>query len=302
MGAAGAAALAQVSACRLPTPPSGSSSEERVMTKTGPKNDTNKSGRMPVLFVGHGSPMNAIEDTPFSRAWQQLGRSLPTPKAVLAISAHWYVDGTYVLASERPKTIHDFGGFPQKLFDMQYPAPGHPTVAARVRAVLGDERARLSEDWGLDHGTWSVLVHVFPEANVPVLQLSIDRSLSPQQSLDLARDLRELRDEGVLIVGSGNITHNLRDAMRRMQTGDTSKAPWAHQFDADVVSALEQRDAKRLALLWPGTDHGRMSHPTADHWLPMLYAFGATTDDDKVSYPVEGFDLGSLSMRSVRFG
>ena len=256
--------------------------------------------RMPVLFVGHGSPMNAIEDNAWSRGFQALGRDLPTPLAILSVSAHWYVPGTLLTADPEPETIHDFGGFPRELFEIQYPARGSADLAKRVTALLEARRARLADDWGLDHGTWSVLRHVRPAADVPVVQLSIDRRLPPAEHLAIGRALAPLRDEGILVMGSGNITHNLRHAFRSMQTGDTTRPAWAFDFDRDVAAALEQRDPDHLVRAIE-TEAGRASHPTLDHYLPLLYAAGAAEPADPVSYPVEGWDLGSLSMRSVRW-
>jgi 4,5-DOPA dioxygenase extradiol len=253
--------------------------------------------RMPVLFVGHGSPMNAIEDTPWSRGFRALGGLLPQPKAVLCISAHWYVEGTFLTGEQRPRTIHDFGGFPQELYEIQYPARGDPTLAARVAHLAG---ASLSNDWGLDHGTWSVLLHMRPAADVPVVQLSIDARLRPEEHLQLGRALRPLRDEGVLILGSGNLTHNLRHAFTAWHRGDTSTPDWAAQFDAEAKQAAEQRDHAALARL-PLTPHGRMSHPTPDHYYPLLYAAGASDERDTASFPIEGYDMGSLSMRAILF-
>jgi 4,5-DOPA dioxygenase extradiol len=170
---------------------------------------------MPVLFVGHGSPMNAIEDNRYSRGFSALRELVPRPSAIVAISAHWFVDGTYLTAEANPKTIHDFSGFPQALHQIDYRAPGSVDLARRLRGMIGQERASLSHDWGLDHGTWSVLCRMFPEADIPVIQLSIDRRLDAKGHHDLARSLAELRHEGVLILGSGNVVHNLRDAFRR---------------------------------------------------------------------------------------
>lgn len=259
------------------------------------------STRMPVLFIGHGSPMNAIEDNTWSRGFRALGGLLPQPKAILAISAHWFVPGTFLTGNERPKTIHDFGGFPDELFRMQYPAPGNIALANRVVQLLGPERAALRDDWGLDHGTWSVLHYLRPAADVPVVQLSLDARMRPSAHVDLARSLVPLRDEGVLILGSGNATHNLRYAMSSYQRGDLSTPEWASRFDADVERASLQHDATYLAKAIE-TDAGRLSHPTLDHYLPMLYALGASTPTDQVQFPITGFDLGSLSMRSVLLG
>ncbi|MCA9608729.1 MAG: 4,5-DOPA dioxygenase extradiol [Myxococcales bacterium] len=257
--------------------------------------------RMPVLFVGHGSPMNAIEDNPWSRGFAALRELVPRPTAVLAISAHWFVDGTWLTAEPHPQTIHDFGGFPRALFEVEYPAPGRAALATRVRDLLRERGADLRTDWGLDHGTWSVLCRMYPDADVPVVQLSLDRRLSPRAHLELARDLAALRDEGVLVLGSGNVTHNLRDAFRRMQTGDHETPDWARRFDGELTRALEQHDDAAIVAM-SATDDGRLAHPTPDHWLPLIYALGATDERDAVSYPIEGFDIGSLSMRAVRWG
>ncbi len=254
--------------------------------------------RLPVFFIGHGSPMNAIEDNRWSRAMIALGTNLPEARAIVCISAHWYVGGTFVTANPQPKTIHDFGGFPQALFEVQYPARGDVELAGRITTMLSKERAETRTDWGLDHGTWSVLKHMRPKADVPVLQLSIHRSLPPSAHVALGRALAPLRDEGVVILGSGNITHNLRDAFAN-RGGDTPA--WASAFDADINKALEQRDEGFLVRALD-TDNGQRSHPTPDHYLPLLYAFGATSEADDVTSPIVGFDWGSLSMRSVKFG
>jgi 4,5-DOPA dioxygenase extradiol len=257
--------------------------------------------RLPVLFVGHGSPMNAIVDNAWARGFQALGASVPRPSAILAISAHWYVDATLVTNNEQPKTIHDFGGFPRALFEIEYPARGSTDLAGQVVDLLAAQRAQRSDDWGLDHGTWSVLVHMRPEADIPVVQLSIDRRLAPADHLAIGRALAPLRDQGVLIMASGNVTHNLRHAFHSMQTGETAKPAWAGRFDGEVETALTQHDLDQLARLIT-TDDGRLSHPSPDHYLPLLYAAGAANDGDAVSFPITGWDLSSLSMRSVQFG
>lgn len=257
--------------------------------------------RMPVLFVGHGSPMHAITDNEWSRAFRALGEELPRPEAVLAISAHWYVDGTLLTGLAQPRTIHDFGGFPRALHEVQYPARADLGIARRARALIGEERARLDEAWGYDHGTWSVLKWMYPEADVPVVQLSLDRRLASAESLALARALRPLRADGVLVLGSGNLTHNLRDAMTRMRSGQDETPDWAERFDRDVAAMLTQGDHDRLARAVE-TEDGRRSHPTPDHWLPLVYAAGAAEPDEPVTFPITGFDAGSLSMRAVRFG
>jgi 4,5-DOPA dioxygenase extradiol len=267
-------------------------------------NTESSSARMPVLFVGHGSPMNAIEDNRWSRAFRALGEQLPRPRAVLCVSAHWYTPGTFLTDNLQPETIHDFGGFPPALHQMQYPAPGAPELAQHVRQLLAAQAssagASLRSDWGLDHGTWSVLVHLLPAADVPVVQLSIDGRLPAAAHIELGKALSPLREEGVLVLGSGNIVHNLRDAFGNMQRGITATPAWAAEFDRATAAALEQRDAQHLASSLENST-GRNSHPTPEHYLPLLYAFGASSEGDRVSYPISGFDAGSLSMRAVRF-
>ncbi len=258
--------------------------------------------RMPVMFVGHGSPMNAIEDNRWSRGFAELAAGMPRPRAILSISAHWYVDATYLMANAHPRTIHDFGNFPRALFEVQYPASGHVDLARRVSALLSEERTGLSTDWGLDHGTWSVLRWMYPEADVPVVQLSIDRREGPLYHWEIGKALAPLREQGVLILGSGNIVHNLRDAFGRMRAGNTETPAWASRFDADISQALLQHDSAALQSIWPHSDHARLAHPSPDHWFPLLYAAGASNDHDTVRFSSAAFDWGSLSMRNVIFG
>jgi 4,5-DOPA dioxygenase extradiol len=256
--------------------------------------------RMPVLFMGHGSPMNAIEANRWSEGFRSLREVLPRPKAILAVSAHWVTRGTHLTSDEQPATIHDFGGFPAPLYEVQYPAPGDPALAQRVSDLLAGYDAGLRGDWGLDHGTWSVLLHVFPEADVPVVQLSIDGSLPTADHLDVGAALAPLREEGVLILGSGNIVHNLRDAFGQMRRGHYATPIWATAFDGGVADALSRRDHAFLAHALDGED-GRQAHPTTDHYLPLLYAAGAAGSAGEVSFPITGFDMGSLSMRAALF-
>lgn len=276
--------------------------EERMSEASGQQELTSTKSRMPVLFVGHGSPMNVIEDNRWRRGFEALRELVPKPSAILAVSAHWFVDGTFLTANPRPRTIHDFSGFPRALYEIEYPAPGKPDLAERVRRLLGEERTALSVDWGLDHGTWSVLRSMYPAADIPVIQLSIDRRMTGRRHHELSRSLSELRDSGVLILGSGNAVHNLRDAFGRMQTGSLATPDWAARFDENVRQAVLQHETERLLSLWPESNEGRMAHPTPDHWLPLLYAQAATDARDGVQFPMEGFDLGSISMRSVLFG
>lgn len=256
--------------------------------------------RQPVLFIGHGSPMNAIEQNRWSLALQTFGASLRRPRAVLAVSAHWFVPGSWVTAQEWPETIHDFGGFPAELYAVRYPAPGDPALAAAI-VDAAEGRIRATTEWGLDHGSWSVLRHLFPHADVPVLQLSIDQRATLAEHAALGARLAPLRDAGVLILGSGNIVHNLGHAFRAWRAGDTRTPDWAARFDATVAAALQGEtrvDAVIRAAQSPDADP---SHPTPEHFLPLLYAAGASDADDAVEFPVTGFDMGSLSMRSVCF-
>lgn len=271
------------------------------MTTKG-KQEEPRRGRMPVLFVGHGSPMNVIEDNRWSQGFAALRQLVPKPTAIVAVSAHWFVDGTYLTDNTRPKTIHDFSGFPPALYEIDYPAPGQVDLARRVRGMLGEERAALSTEWGLDHGTWSVLRWMFPEADIPVVQLSINRRLDVASHHEIGRSLADLRDDGVLILGSGNVVHNLRDAFRRMQTRSVETPDWADRFDETVARVVTQHDTKGLLSLWPESDDGRLSHPSPDHWLPLIYAQAATDDRDRVRFPTQGFDWGSISMRNIVFG
>lgn len=244
--------------------------------------------------------MNAMEDNQWSRGFKSLSTLLPRPRAILSISAHWFVPGTFLTGNEQPSTIHDFGGFPQELFDIQYPAPGDPVLASRAAALIGRERASLRNDWGIDHGTWSVLHHLYPEAELPVVQLSIDTRRKPAEHLAIGQSLAPLRGEGILIMGSGNIVHNLRHALTAFGSNDDATPDWAESFDRDITSALEHRDHDFLTRALDD-QRGRLAHPTPDHYLPLLYAFGATCEDDHVTFPITGFDMSSLSMRAVIF-
>ena len=259
---------------------------------------TQNSVRMPVAFFGHGSPMNALEKNRYTEAWRSIGKAVPKPKAILCISAHWYIRGTAVTAMGQPRTIHDFGGFPQRLFEVQYPAPGDPHLAARVRNLLAPTEVQLDQSWGLDHGTWSVLVHLFPKADVPVVQLSIDGTQPPQFHYELAGRLAPLRDEGVFIVGSGSIVHNLGKL-----NWDTTAAPfeWATRFNNRVRDQLLQRDHKML-VAYDIDQAAHLAAPTPDHYLPLLYAAGLQQNDEPVTFAVDGIELGSIGMLTVTFG
>ncbi|HVC71671.1 MAG TPA: 4,5-DOPA dioxygenase extradiol [Acidimicrobiales bacterium] len=251
----------------------------------------------PALFIGHGNPMNAIESNVYSDAWRALGASLPRPRAVLSISAHWYVRTTMVTAMDNPRTIHDFGGFPAELFAVEYPAAGSAALAGEVRDLLRPNRVGLDESWGLDHGTWSVLVHMFPDADVPVVQLSIDRSKPAAFHYALGQALAPLSDAGVLIVGSGNVVHNLETyAWGGHPTGAFD---WALRFDGQVRRLLEAGDHQPLVDYEQLGPDARLATPTPDHYLPLLYTIGAG-GGRSVSYPVTGIEGGSISMLAVR--
>lgn len=253
--------------------------------------------KMPVLFVGHGSPMNAIEHNTFTEKLSGLSARLPKPEAVCVVSAHWVTAGSHVLASDRPKTIHDFYGFPQPLYEVQYPAPGAPAEAERLAR---NPEISADHEWGLDHGSWSVLRHMYPKADVPAFQLSLDERRSFKEHLELGREIASLRERGVLILGSGNIVHNLR----RIDSNEPHGAyDWAVEFDARVKGAVDAHDAAALAepQKW-GDALLAAAHPTVEHYLPLLYCMGSTDERDEVSYPHEGFDFGSISMRMILFG
>jgi len=255
---------------------------------------------MPAVFVGHGNPLNALRRNAWTEAWQSLGRSVPRPRAVLAVSAHWYVRGTRVTAEEHPETIHDFGGFPAELYQVAYPAPGDPGLARQVAEQLAPTPVALSTEWGLDHGTWSVLAHVFPAADVPVVQLSLDRTQPPAFHHALGQRLGALREDGVLVLGSGNVVHNLE----AYAWGGHPVAPydWAVRFEETVRRCIQARDHRPL-LDYPalGTD-ALLSVPTPDHFLPLLTVLGLHRQDEAVSFPASGVDGGSVSMLAVRIG
>ena len=248
---------------------------------------------MPAAFIGHGSPMNAIEQNRYTQAWTNFGASLPTPKAILVISAHWYVNITAVTAMHVPRTIHDFYGFPSDLFGVQYPAPGDPQIAQRIVDVVQPTYVGLDEDsWGIDHGTWSVLVHMFPEANVPVLQLSINAELPFDYHFNLGAQLHALREEGVLILGSGNVVHNLRLVDFNAPGLGTD---WAHRFD-DEVQSLMTSDPGELGRVSSHRDYS-LAVPTPDHFLPLAYVAGLSAAANSPTRTlIDGYEMGSLSM------
>ncbi|TXI70785.1 MAG: 4,5-DOPA dioxygenase extradiol [Flavobacterium sp.] len=258
--------------------------------------------KMPVLFIGHGSPMNAIEDNEFSKRWQQMGKEIPTPKAVVVVSAHWLTKGTMVTAMPSPKTIHDFGGFPQALFDIQYPAPGSPELATEIQKLITNPAVELDHDWGLDHGTWSVVKHMYPDADIPVLQLSINYYKPAAYHYELAKQLLSLRKKGVLIIGSGNMVHNLRmvawDKLNEPEYGfdwalemnDIFKNKISNGFHKELIQYEKLHKAATLAI------------PTPDHYYPLLYILALQTDNDKVEFFNDKAVGGSLTMTSVKIG
>jgi 4,5-DOPA dioxygenase extradiol len=252
---------------------------------------------MPVVFFGHGSPMNTLDRNQYTEAWRRLGEAIPTPKAIVCVSAHWYTEGTAVTAMSRPRTIHDFYGFPQALFDVQYPAPGDRALASRVRELLAPLEVGLDESWGLDHGTWSVLKHAYPEADIPVVQLSIDGTRPPRFHYETGRRLAPLRDEGVLVAGSGNVVHNLRLMRRGGQAYD-----WAMRFNEKVREALAARDHATLVDFERLGEDARLAVPTPEHYLPLLYIAALRGADESMEFPVDGYDLGSVSMLTAVAG
>ncbi len=256
--------------------------------------------RMPAAFVGHGSPMNTLERNRYTEAWRKLGSTVPKPRAILAISAHWYIDHTAVTAMEEPTTIHDFFGFPEALQKFRYPAPGDPKLAARVRDLLAPVPVALDrQDWGLDHGTWSVLAHMYPEADVPVVQLSIDHGEPNEFHYAVGQSLKPLRDEGVLILGLGNVVHNLRTMQR---AGNAAPQDWAVSFETYVRHAVERRKHEALIDYESAGPAAKLAVPSPEHYLPLLHVVGTQDEDDPAWIPIDGIDLGSLSMLSVVVG
>jgi 4,5-DOPA dioxygenase extradiol len=254
--------------------------------------------RQPALFIGHGNPTNAIEDNAFTRGWRTLAAQIPRPAAILSVSAHWLTRGvTRVTAMDRPRTIHDFAGFPKPLYEQSYPAPGAPDLARSTIELVQKASLQADHEWGLDHGTWSVLLPMFPEADIPTFQLSIDMAKPPQWHLELARELQPLRRHGVLILASGNLVHNLR----QLVPGGTPPA-WAVEFEETMVRFLDEGNLQGIVDFQQLGSVARNAHPTVDHFLPLLYAIALKETDEGFGYFNAGFDLGSISMRSVKIG
>lgn len=253
-----------------------------------------QSQRMPAIFVGHGSPMNAIENNIYTQAWEALGQRFPAPKAILMISAHWMTRGVAVTAMKQPQTIHDFGGFPQALFDIQYPAPGDPALAQHIAQHLAPLPVVLDQQWGLDHGTWSVLVKMYPYAQIPVIQLSLDLTQPASWHFELGQRLAALRDEGIMLMASGNVVHNLRRMAFQSPGFD-----WAHRFNNVMRKAILEDDTEKLVNYQQFGQDAALSVPTSEHFLPLLYVMGSKNGHDKTEIVVDGMDLGAISMMTV---
>jgi len=268
----------------------------KLDTLTDPLESTEK---MPVLFVGHGSPMNAIEENEFTESWQTVSRALPKPNAILCISAHWETKGTYITAMDKPPTIHDFGGFPQALFDVQYPAPGNPELAVQTKNILSSGNVGLDEKWGLDHGAWSVIKVMYPEADIPVIQLSLDYYQKPQYHYELAKELGKLRDKGILILGSGNMVHNLRilDWNKPDQGFD-----WAQEANFKFKKLISDNNHQQLINYKNLGREVELAVPTPEHFLPLLYSLALKDKADEVSFYNDKTIMGSISMTSIMIG
>ena len=262
-------------------------------------NENSSTSKMPVLFIGHGNPMNALYDNPFTRSLNKLGKEIPKPKAVLVVSAHWLTHGTFVHSSPAPKTIHDFGGFPKELFAVEYHAPGSPEMAKQTKENIHSTTVHLDTDWGLDHGAWTILKHIYPLADVPVFQLSIDANKPTQYHYDLAKQLASLRNKGVLIIGSGNIVHNLG---RVSWEDSTAKYDWSIEFDEKVKSYLTNHQHQELIDYEKMGNAALLSVPTNDHYLPMIYAIALQEKNEQIIQTYESIEMGSISMRCFKIG
>lgn len=257
---------------------------------------------MPVLFVGHGSPMNGIEDNEFSKRWTAIAKDIPTPAAVLVISAHWFTKGTNITAMDFPKTIHDFGGFPEALYQVQYPAPGNPDLAAQTASMIHTTKVELDHDWGLDHGTWTIVRHMYPNAEIPVLQLSIDYTKDPNFHYELAKELFQLRKKGVLIIGSGNMVHNLRMVAWDKLNGPAYGYDWAIHMNQTFKELIEEKNHQPLIHYSSLGKEAMMAIPTPEHYLPLLYTLGLQDKNDPISFFNDQPVGGSLTMTSVKLG
>ena len=257
---------------------------------------------MPVLFIGHGSPMNGIEDNAFSMRWKEMAKQIPVPTAVLVASAHWFTRGTKITAMDFPKTIHDFGGFPEALYQVQYPAPGHPALAKDVADMVSTTGIELNHDWGLDHGTWTIIRHMYPQADIPVLQLSIDYTKDGQFHYALAREIQSLRKKGVLIIGSGNMVHNLRMVDWAKLNEPGYGYDWALEMNHRFKTLISEGLHDQLIRFNQLGDAARLAIPTPEHYLPLLYALGASYANEPVEFFNDQAMGGSLTMTSVKYG
>ena len=255
---------------------------------------------LPAIFFGHGNPMNALLNNSYTEGWRRIGTQTPRPIAILSISAHWFVPGTGVTISKAPRTIHDFGGFARELYQVKYPAPGDPDLALRVQELLAPVLVALDNSWGLDHGTWSVLRHVYPEADIPIVQLSIDETQPASFHFDVGRKLAPLRDAGVLIVGSGNLVHNLHRYAWGRHAPDPSD--WAVRFETEAKQIMTAGEYKPLIDYEKLGPDAMLSIPTPDHYLPLLYVIATRQRGEVTTFPIEGVDGGSISMLTVRVG
>jgi 4,5-DOPA dioxygenase extradiol len=260
----------------------------------------NVSGKMPVLFLGHGSPMNAIEENEFVAGFRDAGKTIPRPHAILCVSAHWETKGTYVTAMEKPRTIHDFGSFPRALYDVQYPAPGSPELAKETKSVISKTEVGLDEKWGLDHGAWSVIKHLYPEADVPVIQLSLDYTQTPQQHYELARELAGLREKGVLIIGSGNMVHNLKMVDWDKLNDDEFGFDWAFEAGEKMKKYILNGDHKSLIQYRSQGRAFDLAIPTPEHYLPLLYTLALKQENENITIFNDKVIGGSLTMTSVK--
>lgn len=255
--------------------------------------------KMPVLFIGHGSPMNAIQQNSFTEALKKTGSKLPIPKAIMVISAHWLTKGTFVTASAKPEVIYDFYGFPKEMYEVKYPAPGAPEYATFTTEIQKEKIIMPDHEWGIDHGAWTVLMHMFPAANIPVYQLSIDYKNTMEQHYELASMLKTLRKKGVLIIGSGNITHNLG---RIDWNINATPFDWAEEFDHKIKTNILSGNHQEIVQYEKWGNIARLSHPSNDHYIPLLYSAGLADKSDPVEFIYEGFHHASLSMRCIKFG
>jgi 4,5-DOPA dioxygenase extradiol len=256
--------------------------------------------KMPLLFLGHGSPMNAIEENEFVRGFRNIAATILKPKAILCISAHWETDGTYVTAMDNPRTIHDFGGFPKELYQVQYPASGDPALAKDTQKLIKEAEVGLDDKWGLDHGAWSVIKHLYPKADVPVIQLSIDRTQNAQYHYDLAKEISSLRDKGILIIGSGNMVHNLRLIDRDKMKADDYAFDWAKEAGQKMKDYIVDGDHKRLINYRNEGKAFELAIPTPEHYLPLIYILGLKGAKEQVQLFNDKAVAGSLTMTSVK--